>query len=611
MLRALRVSHVSPALCSRLGLLSLTLLLGACTDKGGSDGDDTAPPGAPYGMPLVEDGQLYAGVARVDLTPDVVETYSDLNGNNEFDGCMTDPTGTRAGCDEPYDDADGDGHFDGIWIAGFQSKRAAMGVHDPITATVVVLAQDGEYVAFVGMDALGVLENRVRDLGDLLEADGFDRSRLVFTSSHSHGAPDTVGIWGIDEDLITGTYPPFMDSLVPGVYDALTTAAADMVPVTPKQGLAWMRDDPTLNGAPFGGVNPDPSVYGGINDIRDPIIPADAVWGLALDGLDGNRVATVVSASGHAEVSDSDHSLLTADYPGAIREYFDNRYGGLTLFMPGSVGGMQSALGSPLPAIDDAGERVLDEHGDPVWIQNGEPGGDWEMVRTWGTLVAQAADGAMTDGQGWDGISVAHEDYLIPVNNVSFKLAFQVHLLDTPDEYVIRDESCPGWEEDPDLFGCVPAGSWLVRLGPNTLATAPGELFPELFYGVPDEAAMTDATARAGDRRWVQWDADCAAVPWSECQDETDEVDGCDCLHDHATPYEIGEVPIMDMLPGTYKQPIGITNAYCGYIVPTPDYNAGVSVLTDDGDHYEETNSCSKDFAGLVQGALLSLTGGA
>lgn len=589
----------------------MLLLLLACT--GTKTVDDTGTPAAPpLGMTLVQDGQLYAGVARVDLTPEIIETYTDLNGNNEFDGCMTDPTATRAGCDEPYDDVNGDNHFDGVWIAGFQSKRAAMGVHDPITATAIVLSQDGEYVAIVSYDAIGVLENRIRDLKDLLEEQGFDRDRLLFTSTHAHTAPDTVGIWGIDEDLITGLYPPYMETIVPGVYDALETAAGSMVPVTPTQGIAQMSDDPTLNGEPFGGVNPDPSVVGGINDIRDPIIPADAVWSLALEGETG-RVATLVSGSGHPEVSGSDHSLLSADYPGYMRDYLERRHGGVAMFLPGAVGGMQSALGSPLPQLDDDGERVVDGAGDPVYLTGGQLGGDWDLARSWGILVAQAAERATTDTSTWEGLSVAHSEFLIPVNNISFKLAFQVGLLDTPDEYVVQDSSCPGWGSDDDLFGCVPAGSWMVRLGPSTLVSFPGELFPELFYGVPDEPSMTSASAREGDRRWVQWDADCNDVAWSECQNSVGEVDGCDCLKNHATPYvlsDTGTGALVDLVPGTWKLPIGLANAYCGYIVPGPDFNTKVSVLTDDGDHYEETNSCSKDFAPLVQDAVLALTAG-
>ncbi len=584
-------------------LLALVLPLAAACH--GKTDDSVAPP--PLGMILKNDNQLYAGVAKMEITPDIIETYTDTNGNNQFDGCNTDPSGSRDGCNnEGYDDVNGNGHFDGVWMAGYQSHRAAMGVHDPITTGALVLSLNNDYVIIVGIDVLGLLENRTRDVRDALEAEGVDRDHIIISSSHAHSAPDVVGLWGLDTEDITGTYPPFMDAIEGNIEDVVHLAAEGMVPVTPTEGLVHMSDDPTMNGVPFGGVNPNPKMLGGINDIRDPIIPADGVWELALNNADGTRYASLLSSSGHPEVSGSDHSLLSADFVGYARDYIDTKNGGTTLYVSGALGGMQSASGSTLPAIDDAGARVLDADGNPTWLVDAD---SWEGARTWGTLVAQAGESALTDSTPWDAIKVRNEQFLIPVNNISFKIAFETGMLDTPNEYVIRDSSCPGYGTDNSLFGCVPAAIWEVTLGPSVLGSAPGELMPELFYGVPDEPAMQDASLRPTDKRWVQASDACATTDYADCVD-TYQVGDCDCLYHHATPYRIsddGTGSIESMLPGTYKVPLGITNAYCGYIVPEPDFNTYVSVFTDNGDHYEETNSCSKDFATIIQDAWMTL----
>ncbi len=574
----------------------------------------------PYGLILKQDGQLYAGASRVDITPTITETYTDLNGNNEFDGCNTDPSGTRGGCDEPYDDANGDGHFNGVWMAGFQSRRAAMDVHDPLSVSAVVLSLDGEYVALVGVDALGILENRVRDAATVLQADGFAGDRLIVSSSHTHSAADTVGIWGLDETA-SGADPEYTASITAAILEAVQTAASVMEPVSPTVGQADMSA-PEFNGAPFGGINPDATIEAGINDIRDPLITSGSVFSIALEGKEG-RVATVVSASGHPETSSDEHSSLSADYPGVIRDWFDTNEGGTTVFLSGALGGMQSALGGTIPMVDTAGQRVLQEDGTPEWFNEG----GFEFVRIWGTLLAQEAQASLTDDQPWERIRVRKASFLIPVDNVSFALAFQLHLLDTPDEYVDQSPDCPGYGADPDVFGCVPASVWVIELGPITFGSAPGELFPELFWGVPDEPAMADASLRAGDARWVQTDRDCESVDFAasckgddsvnvpeDCDADGTACDGvCDCLQAHAAPYQLSDTaptPIADMLPGTYKVPLGITNAYCGYIVPGPDFNTHVNVTNEQGDHYEETNSCSGGFADQVLGAFASLEGG-
>ena len=589
----------------------LLAMLLACPEEK----EETAPP---LGMILKNDDQLYVGVARVDITPEITETYFDANGNNEFDGCLTDPTGTRGGCNgESFDDTNGDGRFDAIWIAGYQSKRAAQDVHDPLSATAVVMSLNGEYVAFVGIDVIGVLENRVRDAQDALEAKGFDRDRVIVSSSHAHSSADSAGIWGPDE-VTSGANPEFVASLTAAIEDTIETAASGMEPVSPRVGVAHLTA-PEFNGEPFGGIIPDASVEAGLNDIRDPIITGGDIFSLAFDGANG-RVATIVSASGHPEVTDSNHSSLSADYPGVIRDWIDTSDGGTTLFLSGALGGMQSAGGSTIPVVDEAGARVLDEAGDPVWTSEG----GFEFSRMWGTLLAQEAQASLTDDQAWDKIRVRKAGYLIPVDNVSFKLAFQLHLLDTSNEYVVQTSDCPGYGSDFEVFGCVPAASWVIELGPLTFGSAPGELFPELFWGVPDEPAMADASLRGDDKRWVQEDPDCFALDFASVCKDTDSVDAptdcdgegtecdgvCNCLQAHAAPYRTSDelpTPIVDLLPGTYKAPLGITNAYCGYIVPGPDFNTFVNVTTDDGDHYEETNSCTSSFGDLVLGAFHEL----
>ena len=114
----------------------------------------------------------------------------------------------------------------------------------------------------------------------------------------------------------------------------------------------------------------------------------------------------------------------------------------------------------------------------------------------------------------------------------------------------------------------------------------------------------------------MQADPDCGQVDFgTQCRDrETLAVADCDgdgaacdgtcvCTQHHATPYTVGpagERPIAELLPGRFKAAVGIVNGYCGYVVPDPDFSTYVSVLTDNGDHYEETNACSRSFAGMV-----------
>jgi hypothetical protein len=581
----------------------LGLLVIAC--NGEKDSEESPPP---FGMILKDDNQLYAGVARIDITPEITEGYTDLNGNHIFDGCVNDPSASRTGCDEPFEDLNGNGEFDAIWISGFGIKRAATGVHDPITAGGIVFSLNGEYVAIVGIDGIGFLENRITPAREALNAEGFEKDRVVISASHSHQSPDTVGIWGDLDNVRSGINPDYQESIEQAIFDVVSTAASVMEPVSPVQGQIHMSDfDPELSGAPFGGTNPDDWMIGTIDDIRDPLIAGDQLLAVGLDGANG-RVATLVNFSSHPEVVGDENSELSADYVYYLRDYVDRVEGGTTVFISGALGGMQSGLSGTLPSVDEDGNKLKDENGDTIFIE----GNGWEGALAQGAAVGSAVDAVLTDTTAWDKISVSTAPLPIPVTNEYYQIAFNLGILDTQVEDLVMDSSCPGYGTDNDVFGCVPAGVWLIQLGPVTFASVPGELFPELFWGVPDEPAMSDESLRASDRRWKQQDADCVGLDYADCKDVA-AIGECDCLHYHAVPYRISDdssvTALIDMLPGTFKAPLGIANGYCGYIVPEPDFSNYASQLTEDGDHYEETNSCAGNFATLIQEAYIGLTG--
>ena len=91
----------------------------------GCNGEEDTEIEQVLGMPLLMDDVTYAGVAVIDMTPTIVETFTDLNGDNSFDGCLDDPTASRTGCNEPFDDVNGNGIFEPVWICLLYTSDAA------------------------------------------------------------------------------------------------------------------------------------------------------------------------------------------------------------------------------------------------------------------------------------------------------------------------------------------------------------------------------------------------------------------------------------------------------------------------------------------------------
>ena len=86
-----------------------------------------------------QSGPVKVGFSAVRITPEIVDTWNDLNGDGYFD--------EEAG--ETYNDDNGNGEFDAVWIAGFGNRRPANGVHDDLWARTMVLEQEGFRFALV------------------------------------------------------------------------------------------------------------------------------------------------------------------------------------------------------------------------------------------------------------------------------------------------------------------------------------------------------------------------------------------------------------------------------------------------------------------------------
>ena len=638
----------------RTPLLALTaLLIPACKadDAGPTAPADSAAAATdpPLGMPLVEDGVTYAGAAAIDVTPDFFETWDDLDGDGKFDGCLDDPDGER--CDEPFDDVNGNGTFDPVWIGGFAPLRPATGVHDSVEVRAVVLAQDGEYVALVGMDLVGLGSPRIHAARDALVLEGFDPDRLLAASSHNHQGPDTMGLWGDPYDLsdpISGINEDYQREVAAAIEQAVREAAAAMEPVTLRVGAQPMRDrDPYLSGALFGGKNPVPRMHGMIYDGRDPVVVSDQLLVMQGRRADDSTVFTFTNWSGHPEVWGSANNLISADWVEVTQDVLDARYGGVTVHMPECLGGMMSALSGDLPRVledgthayeactaeavadaDDAGcfgraegEPRLDADGDPVpqWAERNS----WDFVHSHGWLIAEAAIDILEEGAEEveaSPIRVEAASAWIPVENIVYQLLGPFGMFDLDLEDATFDlELCPEADPARDL-GCIETRTFRAQVGPVGFVAVPGELLPELAWGFPDDPQWdleaADPTARGAEssRYFLQHPRACDPIDYADCSVTLSELDGCDCTRMHAVPYTLHDdptvPPLLDLLDEPdirYRAVLGMTDNYLSYIIPEPDFNTAVSLLTDDGDHYEDTVSPAHNFATRLQEAHLAI----
>ncbi len=556
---------------SRLALLcSLASALAGCGDDGApaplpdavSPGDagrqdagpvDAGPfmpdlvcPGAPGCMPGGS-AELQVGAAMADITP-VIDASTeiqlvDTNGNGEFnpeDG-------------DTFRDVDGDGVFDGIWIAGFGSPRSANGVENPQWARAVALRRADTTLVLVSLDAVGYFYDEILAVRDMLPASaGIDF--LTVGATHSHEARDTMGQWG-PSLAETGTDEAYMARIRAQIVRAAVDAVAALAPAHVQYASTSLRDQP-------GGM------LHWVGDNRDPFIVDDEMRLLRFTRADDARtIATVVNFGAHAEYSGDSNQKLSSDWPHWLRDGIENGALGPDGAMEPGVGGIALLFQSAI------GMQIGPNHYHPAaWDGTVLPRESTETARTvgqqlaWIVLRALGPTGGSTTEDTAD-LAVRSKRFLVDVENVAFHIGilFRVFYPRATFNWDEERTIVPGVNE-PDLQTEVA----IIDVGKVQMIAVPGELDPSLFLGGYDGSYTPPGLPVVDTSGANPNPPDLTRAP------------AAPYLRDLARP-DAESVWLC-----------GLTGDEIGYFVPEFDYQLDARMPYIDeapGDHYEETNS--------------------
>ncbi|MCS6797788.1 MAG: hypothetical protein NZ898_04545 [Myxococcota bacterium] len=512
------------------------------TDELGPDRWCPGRPGCERG-----EGMLLVGAAAVDVTPVIgpmtdIQTV-DVDGNGEYDPAEGDA----------FEDRDGNGVFDGVWIAGFGNARAARGVNNPQWVRVIALRAGDTTIALGSIDCIGYFKDDVDAIRDMV--DDQDLDYLAISATHTHEARDTLGIWGVNVGS-TGVDPAYMAMLRERAAQAVRIALGALRPAAVQYAAFDLRDAP-------GGV----TRY--VGDNRDPFILDDRVTAMRFVEREGGRtIATLVHWGSHPEYTGSHNQELSSDYPHWLREGVTNGavgpdgtrlpgVGGITVFYQGALGSQIGPNrldqtrwdGTPVPQETHESAQVLGEQ--LAWLvlrALGEGGGS--------VVDETAALGFRTD------------EFLVKVQNRGYHFAILTEvfhpraLYDYDPDLPISDRNAPSVRTEVAI----------VDVGRAQILMMPGELDPALFLG------GYDGSYTPSNRPIIKPDnpnpPDLAAAP--------------------GPPY------LRDLMreDAEYRLLFGLGNDMLGYFIPEFDYELHPTlpyIAEAEGDHYEETNSVGID----------------
>lgn len=381
------------------------------------------------------DGKLYVGASKIDISPTDFETHTNIvdparcpnnrawlfEGYIDAPGGAADPLGDPNNpCLETFNDKNGNGYFDAIWIGGFDNARAATAVDPevPIMARTMVFAQGREHFAVISLDLVGILPAQQEELRKILHAEvGLDRGKIFLHATHNHESPDTIGLWAptvvnsannvaraiVDiagGDLGTfnqvpirpGTPDSYWKYIEARVVESARAAMSNMraAKVRYVQPDAPMRsrpvvvngqtinvDDirfdhedvrlPDFNGDGIINDNDDIATFiaGGsgrllMTDLKLPHIMDPKVSAVqAVDERSNETIATFVNWTNHVEALSDENTILSADYAGFLCNYVEKTLGGTAVFTVGTVGGLQTQLRDMwVPKMDASGNFI-------------------------------------------------------------------------------------------------------------------------------------------------------------------------------------------------------------------------------------------------------------
>jgi hypothetical protein len=401
---------------------------------------------------------------------------------------------------DPYCDADHSGRYEAPYIAGGSGQN-----HWPTSvdegngpgAEAVVFAVGEQRVAVVSVDSIGLFNATIDRIRAEVQRLDPGVAHVFVSSTHDESAPDPIGLWGPDASELpehpetpaatsSGVDEYYMDFLVDRVAHAVVSADGALEPASLDVATGAMPSN----------TQSCWSSYPYIDDQSMPVMQARDRSGRVIFTLaDVGTHAETLAFSGNRAYT----SLLSADWPGAMRSDFEARW-------PGSVGvevaGMVGSVETPTVYEPQSTQVVRVPgaiHGVPgnpdgcssVYPQpsSGTPVTDArEFIPAYGASVADAAAAALQSGRtvAPSTLTSQQQSVCVPLENNLFVAAFAAGLF--PDRPSYADSGCTVEAHSPSYLK---ASIGVLTLGPIQLAYSPGEVFPFTeIRGPIDEAQM-------------------------------------------------------------------------------------------------------------------------
>lgn len=343
-----------------------------------------------------------------------------------------------------------------VYIAGFGHNRKAEGISDPIFIRAMVLQAEGKKYAFVVADLIGLFKDQVDEIRSELK----DFENVMFTCTHSHEGPDTLGLWG-PSPLQSGTDPDYMLFLQKTAVSTVREAAKNLTPCDAEIAAVSI---PEL-----------------LHDGRPPIVKMDELLTLKFNKVNTKTALGVVLFwHCHPETLGSGNKKISSDFVGyTVKEIMKHTQAEAMVFT-GAVGGLMTSLKVPIKNEQD--QNLND--------------GTYEKTERYGKLLADASLNSLKKGKSISltPIVVRKKEILLPVDNPMYRLAKQLGVFKREIfDWDLQLNKHAGLNQREEKHPAAKSEVSIITLGELGIGCIPGEIYPELLLGKVSEKPEKEA----------------------------------------------------------------------------------------------------------------------
>jgi hypothetical protein len=392
---------------------------------------------------------VQAGFSKVDLTPTDFETWEDVDGDSKYDP----EKGDR------FVDANGNGEFDAIWLAGFHNSRPAQSVLDKLWARAMVLESGDVSLALCVIDMIGFGNDEVIATRKLIQEKYPELDYVVISSTHVHSAPDLMGMWGPSE-FVRGVNDDYMKQVQEGIATAVGEAFTSRKPAHFKFAQEPVR------------------LKDLVGDTRPPYISDSGLQLMqVLDAQTGSTLGTILNWGNHPETLWLENIQISSDFADPWRNFVEGGIpvadtlaepgvGGVAIFLNGAVGGLMTTA-PDLPVVDPYTGVSYQRQAPDKLLAQGKALAKitLEILRDTSLVIHSSLD-----------LGIRAKSIALQMDNSLFQLAAFVGIF---------DRGFVGWKQIRSEVS-----TW--KLGPATFVHVPGELYPEILHGGIESPAGAD-----------------------------------------------------------------------------------------------------------------------